>query len=149
MRQWKILLPVCFQNTFGLNILLILKIFKFYFFQKDHFIHVSNLQSFLPFLVCFYLFISIFFYFTILYWFCHTSTCIRHGCIYNYPSLDFNLLVYSPVHREVWREKWASPSKFPEQPAEGLTLSTSSSGPCSESSGPWSARILLSPQSVT
>ena len=80
MRQWKILLPVCFQNTFGLNILLILKIFKFYFFQKDHFIHVSNLQSFLPFLVCFYLFISIFFYFTILYWFCHTSTCIRHGC---------------------------------------------------------------------
>ena len=21
-----------------------------------------------------------FFYFTILYWFCHTSTCIRHGC---------------------------------------------------------------------
>ena len=20
------------------------------------------------------------FYFTILYWFCHTSTCIRHGC---------------------------------------------------------------------
>ena len=24
--------------------------------------------------------IIIFFYFTILYWFCHTSTCIRHGC---------------------------------------------------------------------
>ena len=23
---------------------------------------------------------KIFFYFTILYWFCHTSTCIRHGC---------------------------------------------------------------------
>ena len=22
----------------------------------------------------------IIFYFTILYWFCHTSTCIRHGC---------------------------------------------------------------------
>ena len=21
-----------------------------------------------------------FFYFTILYWFCHTSTCIHHGC---------------------------------------------------------------------
>ena len=27
--------------------------------------------------IFFYLFI---FYFTILYWFCHTSTCIRHGC---------------------------------------------------------------------
>ena len=27
----------------------------------------------------FYFFIMIFFYFTILYWFCHTSTCIRHG----------------------------------------------------------------------
>ena len=24
--------------------------------------------------------IIIFFYFTILYWFCHTSTCIRHRC---------------------------------------------------------------------
>ena len=30
-------------------------------------------------LVDFNLFI-IFFYFTILYWFCHTSTCICHGC---------------------------------------------------------------------
>ena len=25
-------------------------------------------------------FLSFFFYFTILYWFCHVSTCIRHGC---------------------------------------------------------------------
>ena len=25
-------------------------------------------------------FIIIIFYFTILYWFCHTSTCIHHGC---------------------------------------------------------------------
>ena len=24
--------------------------------------------------------IIIIFYFTILYWFCHTSTCVRHGC---------------------------------------------------------------------
>ena len=24
--------------------------------------------------------IIIFFYFTILYWFCHTSTCLHHGC---------------------------------------------------------------------
>ena len=27
------------------------------------------------------LFIYLFIYFTILYWFCHTSTCIRHRCI--------------------------------------------------------------------
>ena len=25
-------------------------------------------------------FLLLFFYFTILYWFCHTSTCICHGC---------------------------------------------------------------------
>ena len=28
-----------------------------------------------------HVFIIIFFYFTILYWFCHTSTLIHHGCI--------------------------------------------------------------------
>jgi len=28
----------------------------------------------------FFSIIIIIFYFTILYWFCHTSTCIRHGC---------------------------------------------------------------------
>src|SRR5574340_457495 len=27
-----------------------------------------------------FIYLFIFFYFTILYWFCHTSTCIRHGC---------------------------------------------------------------------
>ena len=27
-----------------------------------------------------FLLLLLFFYFTILYWFCHTSTCIRHGC---------------------------------------------------------------------
>ena len=26
------------------------------------------------------LLLLLFFYFTILYWYCHTSTCIRHGC---------------------------------------------------------------------
>ena len=31
------------------------------------------------FFYCF-VFIFIFFYFTILYWFCHISTCIHHGC---------------------------------------------------------------------
>ena len=33
--------------------------------------------SFFNFLI---IIIIIFFYFTILYWFCHTSTCICHGC---------------------------------------------------------------------
>ena len=27
-----------------------------------------------------FIYLFIYFYFTILYWFCHTSTCIRHGC---------------------------------------------------------------------
>ena len=30
--------------------------------------------------ILFYFYLFIYFYFTILYWFCHTSTCIRHGC---------------------------------------------------------------------
>ena len=30
--------------------------------------------------ILFYFIIIIIFYFTILYWFCHTSTCIRHRC---------------------------------------------------------------------
>ena len=30
--------------------------------------------------ILFYFIIYLFFYFTILYWFCHTSTCIHHGC---------------------------------------------------------------------
>ena len=31
-------------------------------------------------LLLLFLFYLFFFYFTILYWFCHTSTCIHHGC---------------------------------------------------------------------
>ena len=32
------------------------------------------------------------FYFTILYWFCHTSTCIHHGCTrVPHPELPFHL----------------------------------------------------------
>ena len=34
----------------------------------------SNVSAF------YFLVFIIIFYFTILYWFCHTSTCIRHGC---------------------------------------------------------------------
>ena len=32
------------------------------------------------FFLVYLLLLLFFFYFTILYWFCHTSTCIRHGC---------------------------------------------------------------------
>ena len=39
---------------------------------------VHLVKAMLFFFVCF--FVCLFFYFTILYWFCHTSTCIRHGC---------------------------------------------------------------------
>ena len=44
-----------------------------------------KLASIFPFLRGFFfsfLFIYLFIYFTILYWFHHTSTCIRHGCIH-------------------------------------------------------------------
>ena len=43
---------------------------------------VSLCLNLLPFLIKKNLFfiIIIIFYFTILYWFCHTSTCICHGC---------------------------------------------------------------------
>ena len=34
----------------------------------------------IPLCVCFCCCFVLFFYFTILYWFCHTSTCIHHGC---------------------------------------------------------------------
>ena len=47
-----------------------------YYFSKDknciHHIMLSSVFS--------HFFFFFFFYFKILYWFCHTSTCIRHGC---------------------------------------------------------------------
>ena len=36
--------------------------------------------KFFKFIFYFYLLLLFIFYFSILYWFCHTSTCIRHGC---------------------------------------------------------------------
>ena len=51
--------------------------------------------------LCF-LFLLLFFNFTILYWFCHTSTCIRHGCTHVHPpltSLTIPSFQVIPVHQ--------------------------------------------------
>ena len=48
-----------------------------------HRCHLSWLWLFLSttiYLFFFFIIFLFFYYFTILYWFCHTSTCIRHGC---------------------------------------------------------------------
>ena len=52
----------------------------FLFFFSDMFLFLLFL-IFLTFLLFFFL------YFTILYWFCHTSTCIHHGCTH-FPHLE-------------------------------------------------------------
>jgi len=44
--------------------------------------------------------IIFFFYFTVLYWFCHTSTCIRHGCTHvplPEPSFLITQATFSPT----------------------------------------------------
>ena len=51
--------------------------FDFLFTSITNFI---ILFSFFSFLILFLIFISTLFYFTILYWFCHTLTWIHHGC---------------------------------------------------------------------
>jgi len=53
---------------------MILKFFKGYLF---YFIFFSVLSANIYF---FNFKLLLLFYFTILYWFCHTSTCIHHGC---------------------------------------------------------------------
>ena len=53
-------------------------------FCTESFVNAGNRGTvfcfFVFFLLWFLLFIQLFFCFAILYWFCHTSTCIRHGC---------------------------------------------------------------------
>ena len=41
---------------------------------------ISWLHTLLPSSSPGFIYLFIYFYFTILYWFCHTSTCIHHGC---------------------------------------------------------------------
>ena len=49
-------------------------------------------------------------YFTILYWFCHTSTCIRHGCT-RVPYPEHPLPPPSPYH-----PSGSSPCTSPKHP---------------------------------
>ena len=46
--------------------------------QNDRICLTEGCLNFILFLKLINLFI--YFYFALLYWFCHTSTCIRHGC---------------------------------------------------------------------
>ena len=48
-------------------------------------------------IIIFFGFCFVLFYFTILYWFCHTSTCIRHGCTH-VPHPERPLPPLSPYH---------------------------------------------------
>ena len=47
---------------------------------KEEMTTYSNILFFFFFLFTDFYFYLFIFYFTILYWFCHTSTCIHHGC---------------------------------------------------------------------
>ena len=49
---------------------------------------INTKINYFLFFFSFYLFILLLFYFTILYWFCHTSTCIHQGCIRVFPILN-------------------------------------------------------------
>ena len=43
-------------------------------------IWVTEWLYFYKIIIYLFIYLFIYLYFTILYWFCHTSTCIRHGC---------------------------------------------------------------------
>ena len=64
-----------FYSMFLLLLLLMLLVFCFCFFFNS-----SLLYCWIVFLCLDVSIFFFFFYFTILYWFCHTSTCIHHGC---------------------------------------------------------------------
>ena len=68
-----------FSSLLRYNIRLLLEIFLFSWWISSFLLFFLNLKK------------IFYFYFTILYWFCHTSTCIRHGCT----RVKFTLLKYS------------------------------------------------------
>ena len=74
---------------------------------------VSHHKTF--FSVFFFLFFTIF-YFTILYWFCHTSTWIHHGCS-RVPNPEPPLPLPSPYHLSV-----SSQCTSPKHPASCIEL---------------------------
>ena len=70
----------------------------------------------------FLLLLLLLFYFTILHWFCHTSTCIRHGCtcvphpeppshLHPIPSL-WVILVQQPQASCILHRTWTGDSFF-------------------------------------
>ena len=76
----------------------------------------SNWHGFASLIIFFkFIIIIFFFYFTILYWFCHTSTCICHGCTHGpYPDKFlryqvknlFNILRHSNSNTTKWKSDW-------------------------------------------
>ena len=50
-------------------------------FYATNSLKIQRSQFFKCLSLCIYLLLLLLFYFTILYWFCHTSTCIHHGCV--------------------------------------------------------------------
>ena len=70
----------CTLRTFFMYLLHILKFYPQLYFRSLW--AIQFLEIFISMLWTLFLsfIIIIIFYFTILYWFCHTSACIRHGC---------------------------------------------------------------------
>ena len=64
----------CFISSY------VMQFINLYFYICHNFFSLNNHLLFISIVFYFIIIIIIFFYFTILYWFCHTSTCIHHGC---------------------------------------------------------------------
>ena len=71
--------------------------------EQSPFHHIQHTNTHEPsflFLKKFFYYYYYFYYFTVLYWFCHTSTCIRHGCTHvplPEPSFLITQATFSPT----------------------------------------------------
>jgi hypothetical protein len=74
-------------------------------FKSRKYVSSSFILSFFLYFIIIVIIIIYLFYFTILYWFCHTSTCIRYGCTHvSHPEspptcLPIPSLWVIPVHQ--------------------------------------------------